>query len=875
MTAAAAIPTSATRTANRLRLDFGLVAVIALSLLALWPLLTQPGVPRGEDILYHIYRAAEMDRAWARGVLWPRWAESFYLGYGSPLFHYYAGGTYVVTSLLARLFGLDAVDSARALIALCMVGGGVGMYLWLRAQAGLLAGVIAAVCYVYSPYFVFTEPYGRGALPELLALALLPFVLWRYDRLLRGGGPGALALAAFSSAALILTHNLMAVVCTAVLAAWIAWECLATLVPSFSASLQGERGVEGEVRSESRPENEVKRGAGRALLALVLSILLTAFFWLPVLAERDAVRLENLTAVAQLDYRNFFIPLAELVMLSPRVDAGALNGLENRYNLGAAQWVLALSGLAAALRWRGAGQRSFALFMALVALALIGLMLPQAEPLWAALPPLAYLQFPWRLLGPVGALLAALAGFNALWIERLPARAGALAAALIVAVPALLALPTLYVDEWDFPTLDTSVAAYHAAELDGRQRGTTFSNEYLPRTVVVEPGPTQRLLDDYADGFPVDHAHHETLPPGATVTLLENDPQRHRWRVSAPAPFAFEALIYYFPGWAAEVNGRPVPVRPSEPHGLIVFDVPAGEHEVALYLGATPPRTAGALISLLAAGAVLALGALAKLRPRAKCFVRQIPVICSTSRPNPLAVWRGRPRQRGGGEVSQAGQRLIGRSAKSLFTVEGLSPLLLPTVEREPGGEAERGKAVWHKIGIAAGWALALALLLALMREGVMWEHSPPGEARLAERQTYYRLGDRIRLIGYDLNATRFRPGDTLALTVYWHAAAPPEHGYASFVHVSQGGPPLAQADKLNPAGLPTLTWTPDGFVRDAYRIVLPADMPPGDYALTVGLYTCDTRPPGNCGSGDRLPVTEWDGRPLGDAVPLARIEVR
>ncbi len=766
---------SAPLTAPRPRFDFGLLAVVALCLLALWPLLRQPGLPNGEDILYHIYRAAEMDRAWAQGVLWPRWAESFYLGYGSPLFQYYAGGTYVITSALARL-GLSAVDSARAVIALCMVGGGVGMYLWLRGRAGALAGVIAAVCYVYSPYFVATEPYGRGVLPELLALALFPFVLWRYDRLLRGGGGRALALAALSSAALILLHNLMAVVCTAIVAAWVAWELA-----------------------------RARRLLPGPPLALALGVALTAFFWLPVLAERDAARLENLTAVAQLDYRGFFVPLPELLAFSPRVDAGALNGLENRYNLGVAQWLLALTGLAAALRWRGAGQRPLALFLALLALPLIALMLPQAEAVWAALPPLAYLQFPWRLLGPAGALLAALAGLNALWIERLSARAGALAAALIVALPVALALPTLYIDEWDYPTLDTSAAAYHAAELAGHQRATTFSNEYLPRAVVVEPGPTPRLLADFADGWPVDHAHHEVFPPGVTAELLAGGPQQQRWRVTAAAPFTFEALIYAFPGWTAEVDGQPVPVRASEPHGLIVFDVPAGEHDVALYLGTTPPRALGAAISLLAAGVVVALLA-APLRPR------------PAARPAPLAA--------------------------SL------------------------------RLGVAGGWLLALALMLLLLREGVMWENSPPGAARLAQQQTDFRLGEGIRLVGYDLSGAAFRPGDTLALTLYWYASAPLENGYASFVHIGQGGPPLAQADKLNPAGLPTKTWTSDGFVRDSYRIALPADMPPGVYALTVGLYTCDTRPPGACGSGDRLSVTDAGGAPLGDAVPLAQIEV-
>jgi hypothetical protein len=170
--------------------------------------------------------------------------------------------------------------------------------------------------------------------------------------------------------------------------------------------------------------------------------------------------------------------------------------------------------------------------------------------------------------------------------------------------------------------------------------------------------------------------------------------------------------------------------------------------------------------------------------------------------------------------------------------------------------------------------ALALSFVVLYLREGGAWVQSPPGEARLAQHTTDYQLGDSIRLIGYDLNSEMFRPGDRVKLRLYWYATGAIAYGYSSFVHISTGGPPLAQADKLNPAGLPTQTWTSGGYIHDDYVIRLPADMPPGEYALSIGLYTCETRPPGECGNGDRLIVTDGADSLLGDTVPLATIQV-
>ncbi len=780
------------------RLDFGLIAALALCLFTLWPLLYRPGLPNGTDTLYHLYRVAEMDRSWSHGVLMPRWAEAFYFGYGSPLFQYYASLTYYFTSFLMRITAFDPVNVLRLLTAFSMLSAGAGMYLFVRDEASKLAGILAAVVYVYSPYIFYTEPYARGVYPELLSFALFPFVMWFYGRLMRTGRAWTLILAALGSVALILTHNLMGLVLTGLLMAWLGWNFLANIL--------------------------AKKTMGGNILALVTAILgvgLAAFFWIPVILEQDAVPLSNLTGVALLDYRNFFVPLDKLLAVTPRSDAGSINGLLHQLNLGVAQWVLALIGivgtLAVYIRMRNVGAHGgapsayvqIAIFFTIMSTVLIFLMLPSAAFVWEAIRQLSTLQFPWRFLGPAAFCLAVLAGMNALWIERLPARIGGVLSAAFMIAPILLAMPTFYVPEWVNTSVDTSVAAYHQAEMSGLQMATTYSNEYLPINTHVMPDPTARLIADYADGYPVNKANFEILPPGVEIEPLEHGPQHDIWRAQSDQPFTLEILTFYFPGWQAEIDGTPIAVRPSDPHGLITLDVPAGEHTIRVFLGATPAVNLGLSVTV---GAVVVLAGVV-------IFVTRVGM------------------------------------ARHAPTTSPLQPD--------------------HRIGIVAGGIVQLVLVLVLMREDVMWVDSTPGKALLAQNQITYNLGDQIQLLGYDLNSQTFSPGDRVDLTLYWYARAPIPYGYASFVHISSDGPPLAQQDKFNPAGRPTLAWSTDGNYNDPYVIMLPADMPTGDYQIRVGLYTCDTLPEGECGNGDRPVVTNGNGDSLGDFVPLATITVR
>ncbi len=789
------------------RIDPGLLITLALCLLSAWPLLAQRGLPNGTDVLYHAYRVGEMDRSWAHGVFFPRWAEGMYYGYGSPLFHYYASLTYYITSVLIRLTGMGALDALRTLIVLCMLGSGAGMYLFMRQRVTKLAGVIAALVYVYSPYLLYTEPYARGAYPELLAFAVFPFVMWRFGCLLQNGRGRDFVLAALSELVLILSHNLMAVVLTGILVAWLVWGIIFRI-----RALR----LPGMTRHAPTASEQTIRPHILGLMAAGLGIGMAAYFWLPVMLESGTVSLQNLTGVAGLDFRNFFISLIDLLSFPRRPDAGAINGLLHILVLGVAQWTLALAGVvgvgvlavrARSWRTRRAMPLRDTVFFALVGAVIIFLITPASAPIWEGIGIISYLQFPWRFLGPF--YLAVLAGMNALWIKRLPAKIGGIVTAGIIVFIITLAVPMFYVPEWQYTELDTSIEAYHAEELAGRQLGTTFTDEYRPRDVTSLADATPSLLADFADGYPIDRMHRAELPEGVTAELLDNGPQHSEWSISTDEPFTMEVLNFYWAGWTAEIGGETVEITPSLHHGLITFPVPAGEHLVRVYLGSTPARNLGNVISMLSVIGVVGVGI------------------------------------------------ILARRSVQLTVSES--------------AELHRAQSV----GLIIGGVLALAVIF--LRPGIAYFDSPPGEAHPAQYPATFYLGDEFSVIGYDLNGREFRPGDTLELNVYWYPRAESEYSYHSFVHVSSGGPPLAQADKLHPGGRKiTEWWMPgEGYIFDEYRITLPETMPPGEYNLSVGLYTCESRPAGECGNGDRPPVTDADGNALGDTVPLGTVTVR
>lgn len=119
-----------------------------------------------------------------------------------------------------------------------------------------------------------------------------------------------------------------------------------------------------------------------------------------------------------------------------------------------------------------------------------------------------------------------------------------------------------------------------------------------------------------------------------------------------------------------------------------------------------------------------------------------------------------------------------------------------------------------------------------------------------------YRLGEAIRLVGYDL-AAEVTAGSTVTITLYWRAEGTPSGDYRVFVHLLNGqGEMVAQHDGPPRWGrYPTTVWRKGDVVPDEHTLVIP-ETAQGPFSLAVGMYRADTM--------ERLPVFSPSG-PLPD----------
>ena len=127
---------------------------------------------------------------------------------------------------------------------------------------------------------------------------------------------------------------------------------------------------------------------------------------------------------------------------------------------------------------------------------------------------------------------------------------------------------------------------------------------------------------------------------------------------------------------------------------------------------------------------------------------------------------------------------------------------------------------------------------------------------------------EELYLLGFDLSAGKWHPGDAVPVTLYWQVAVPTQSDAKVFLHLYDADGNLGpQSDGWPFHGTrPPYTWYPGEVVVDSRLLTLPTDLQSGRYSLEAGLYKPD-------GSG-RLPAYHKGIRQHEDRVPLTVIEV-
>ncbi|NDJ86950.1 MAG: hypothetical protein GYB66_13800 [Chloroflexi bacterium] len=121
--------------------------------------------------------------------------------------------------------------------------------------------------------------------------------------------------------------------------------------------------------------------------------------------------------------------------------------------------------------------------------------------------------------------------------------------------------------------------------------------------------------------------------------------------------------------------------------------------------------------------------------------------------------------------------------------------------------------------------------------------------------QQNIQFGDHLTLAGFDLpEGEVYNPGEVVPVSLVWETLQSLETSYNVSIRVAESGrPPVAQRDGL-PQGTfgDTALWHPGEQYRDNHGLVLPDDLPPGEYHLQVIIYEWPEL--------QRLPVTPGDG---------------
>ncbi len=747
--------------------DFGFLVVLAVSLLAIYTFLSRSGLPQVTDAELHIYRLAELSRLFRAGEFFPRWAPNFYYGYGYPIFNYYAPLTYYLGLGIDFMPVLGPVAAVKGLFIIGLLGAGLGIYGYVRDIWGRAAGVVAAATYVYSPYMVYIDPQARGDLAEAFSFAVFPMALWAMDRLRRQPNSWNWIASSTLIAALILTHNLMAMVFVGLLLSWAIWQEI----------------VRGAARSTGERNGRLGRILRiRLFLALLAGIGMAAVFWLVVALEQDAVNLSSLIGDGgHFDYRNHFLTIKELLSGSLLLDWGASEP-EYVMNLGIGQWLLAVLGVITIISGR-ARSRNQALYYIIAGLLLLSLMLSLSTPIWNSIPLFPFLQFPWRFLGPLAAIIAILAGVGiGTLVDVLPSKVGLWIPAAAVALIILLALPLVQVPPWPSEFGPTTARGVLAEELAGRWLGTTSTADFVPATVETLPKPEKSLLEAIFDNRPIDRVNRVTLPEGTSVTFEEITPLYTIYKSESDRDFFLRLFLFDFPGWETRIDGDLVETAVGRPEGFIVIPVPEGNHVIEVEFQNTPARTLALGITLISVAFVL------------------------------IIAWFMRGYSSLSPEDNERVSRLYNRS-DNLF--------------------------LWPILGVAI---IVLFINASLIEPRGLLHYDFDGQvAQPAAEDVFIDFGGQLALIGYDSPEDRVKLGERFSVTAYWKLLSEPITNYQVFVHVfDSDGVLVAQSDKLNPGDYPVRRWPEDKYVRDEHEIELPVDLEPGEYTIGLGLWVAD-----------------------------------
>lgn len=514
--------------------------------------LLRPGMPVLHDGQDHVARIANFYAALREGIIVPRWAANLNWGYGHPILMF----LYPLPEYLASAFhaaGFTLVDSTKLVFGLSFIASAVTMFLWMNAQFGVSVGLLGALLYSFAPYR-FVDLNVRGALGEHVAFIFPPLVMYFLHK-------RSYIWLSVSLAALILSHNAVSLMFLPVIGLYGLYLLIF--------------------------ENKKKLlFAGKSLLFGLFGMGLSAFFWVPALAEGKFTLRDIVTAGSALTR---FVPWSWFVY-SPWNYGGTDTltksiGWPQLAGIAASVWLLIFS----------KEKKLRILIGGLLFVLLLSLFIQTdlSAPVWRASKLLQDFQFPWRFLSLSVFVAAVLGGLSIDWIHSLRFVNTRIPKKLFLVLSSLvMVFITIYM--W----VPKGYQLHDDSFYSGVYSGTTDTGESSPIWSVrfMEHTPANHM--GVVDG-------DVTVREGKRTTTT------HEYVLDVRKPSLMIENTLYFPGWMIYLNGLPTGIEWQNPdyRGLMTFRVTPGKNQtVRVVFEDTKVRKTANIVSVISLACIILAG---------------------------------------------------------------------------------------------------------------------------------------------------------------------------------------------------------------------------------------------------------------------------
>ena len=518
-----------------------------------------------QDFVFHVQSWLGTRDAWLSGHLLPEWAAAASFNLGDPHLGLYPPLSILLGAFLTLI--LPIAIAPAAFVWLAILGCGLSMYRATRAFLPTQDRLAAAILYMLNPY-VLANAWVRFAAAELLLQALLPLILLAAYKLISPPVRAPFIATSHRGESVQPSEVLRHIPLLAALLA-LGW------LTNFPGSIVLFYGLSILAVLTALHGRSI-RPAVNIAASEALALALAAFRLLPAWAEhtwiQEAVLYKRDPRMGLLFMRHW--PLAEnitMVVFWLFLCAEALI-------------------LFACLRRKAQPLSPASHTWAWLAGIAIFFQTPLAYPLWAVLPQLRVVQFPFRFLLFLAPILPLLL--------LAPSTRKALRRPVYLAIVALNLVPLIL-----FIAMQSAVRGEPMAALaqTWRTQGYESAPEYIPATATAPTHPTR-----LSPIIP--------LYQSCSVNLLKSDGSTRVFTSDSPHPCPVALPVFFYPHWhAVDETDKPIATS-SGPAGLLMVTVPAGVHTVTVaFHPASRARTAGLAISV---GALFLLILLAVSRRR-------------------------------------------------------------------------------------------------------------------------------------------------------------------------------------------------------------------------------------------------------------------